>query len=212
LEKSESMSNNRGGNFLTMLPPVTRVVLILNVVIYILDFLTQYRLRMFFSLYTPDTHLFKPYQLVTHMFLHGSFFHIFFNMFTLYMFGRILESVIGSKKFFILYFTSGLGAAGLQLLAFSLQHTATMMLGASGAIFGVIAAFAVMFPNVELMFIFLPVPIKAKYLIPIIAVLTLFMGIANFSWDNIAQFAHLGGAIVGFILIMFWKKNQFKIY
>jgi len=202
---------SRGRNFLTSLPPVTRVVLLLNVIIFLVDFFTGYFLQKILALYSFNTGAFHPYQLVSHMFLHGGFGHIFFNMFALFMFGRILESVLGSKRFFILYFLSGLGAAGLQLLIYYLQDAPAVMIGASGAIFGILIAFAMMFPNVELMIIFLPIPIKAKYLIPIYAVLELFFGIANFSSDNIAHFAHLGGAIVGFILIKIWKRNQFKM-
>jgi membrane associated rhomboid family serine protease len=133
-------------------------------------------------------------------------------MFGLFMFGKVLESVLGSKRFFILYILSGLGAAILQLFIYSLQGIPTGMVGASGAVFGILIAFGMMFPNVELMFLFVPFPIKAKYLIPIYAVLELFFGIANFSGDNIAHFAHLGGAVVGFVLIKIWKSNQFKMY
>jgi membrane associated rhomboid family serine protease len=196
-------------------------------------------------------------------------------MFGLYLFGRVLENVLGSRKFFILYFVSGLAAALLQLGANYLQinglinaiaefkavgtpeyfwemaksyHFDTSpevkrlaqnwlnypdnqslaqqayvmcermvftmrnipMVGASGAVLGILAAFAVMFPNVELMIIFFPVPIKAKYLVPLYAVAELFFGIANFRLDNVAHFAHLGGAIAGFILVYYWKRNQFK--
>ena len=171
----------------------------------------------YLALFPFNSGLFNPVQLVTHMFMHWTIMHIFFNMFGLFLFGRVLESVIGSKKFFILYILSGLGAAFLQLGVFSLRYdpaTSVLapMMGASGAIFGILAAFAVMFPNVELMLIFLPIPIKAKYFIPIYAAIELFMGIGNFSGDNIAHFAHLGGAIVGFILIKIWKNNQFKMY
>jgi membrane associated rhomboid family serine protease len=211
------MNYTRGGNFLSVLPPVTRFILVANVVIFIVDFLTGGKINAYLSLYSFHTHLnnvqtFKSFQLISHMFLHGSLGHIFFNMFGLFMFGRVLESVLGSKKFFILYFLSGIGAAGLQLMIYYFQQTPAQMLGASGAIFGVLAAFAMMFPNVELMIIFIPVPIKAKYLVPIYAVLELFFGIASFKGDNIAHFAHLGGAIVGFILILIWKRKQFKIY
>jgi membrane associated rhomboid family serine protease len=206
------MNSNRGGNFLSALPPVTRVILILNVVLFLLDLLTRNVIRSYLALYSIHTNAFEPYQIISHMFMHGNFGHIFFNMFGLFMFGRVLESVLGSKKFFLLYFLSGIGAAGLQLLIYYFQQADAVMIGASGAIFGVLAAFAMMFPNVELMIIFLPVPIKAKYLVPIYAVLELFFGIASFSGDNIAHFAHLGGAIVGFFLIMIWKRKQFKIY
>jgi membrane associated rhomboid family serine protease len=202
---------SRRGGFLGVLPPVTRVVLLINILLFLIDAFTGYFLRQILALYSFKTGAFHPYQLVTHMFMHGSIGHIFFNMFGLFMFGRILESVLGSKRFFLLYFLSGFGAAGLQLLIYYFQDAPAMMIGASGAIFGILIAFAMMFPNVELMIIFLPIPIKAKYLIPIYAVLELFFGIANFRIDNIAHFAHVGGAIVGFILIKIWKRNQFKI-
>ncbi len=202
---------NRGGGILTALPPVTKVILLLNVVIFLLDLFTRHIIMQFLALYSINTGAFQPYQIVSHMFLHGGFGHIFFNMFALFMFGRVLESVLGGKKFFLLYFLSGIGAAILQLFIYYLQDAPAMMIGASGAVFGILIAFAMMFPNVELMIIFLPIPIKAKYLIPIYAVLELFFGIANFSGDNIAHFAHLGGAVVGFILIKIWKRNQFNI-
>jgi membrane associated rhomboid family serine protease len=206
------MNYSRGGNFLGAIPLVTRVILILNVVLFLLDRLMGGVITYYLALYSFDMPNFEPYQIVTHMFLHANLGHIFFNMFGLFIFGRVLESVLGGRKFFILYFASGIGAAGLQLLIYSLQHAPAIMIGASGAIFGVLAAFAMMFPNVELMIIFFPVPIKAKYLVPIYAVLELFFGIAGFKSDNIAHFAHVGGAIVGFILILIWKRNQFKIY
>lgn len=201
---------SRGGNLLTTLPPVTKVILIINIAVFIIDWLAKHVIIHYLALYSFATNAFEPYQVVTHMFLHGSLGHIFFNMFGLFMFGRVLESVLGSKKFFILYFLSGFGAAALQLFIYYLQSAPAIMIGASGAILGILAAFAVMFPNVELMIIFLPIPIKAKYLVPIYAVIELFFGVAQFRGDNIAHFAHLGGAIVGFILVMIWKKNQFR--
>lgn len=206
------MNSFNRGSILGLLPQVTKVILLINIGAFVLDFLTRDAITHFLGLYSFNTGAFRPYQLVSHMFLHANLGHIFFNMFGLFMFGKVLESVLGSKKFFILYFASGLGAAILQLLVYQLQGTPGVMIGASGAIFGILAAFAMMFPNVELMFILIPVPIKAKYLVPIYAVLELFFGIANFDKDNIAHFAHLGGAIVGFILIKIWKKNQFRIY
>jgi membrane associated rhomboid family serine protease len=206
------MNNYSRGNILSTLPQVTKVILLINIILFVADYLLRNAIIHYLGLYSIHTNAFQPYQLVSHMFLHANLGHIFFNMFGLYMFGKVLESVLGSKKFFILYFASGLGAALLQLTIYYFQGTPGLMIGASGAIFGILAAFAMMFPNVELMFLFIPVPIKAKYLVPIYAVLELFFGIANFSSDNIAHFAHLGGAIVGFILIKIWKKNQFNIY
>lgn len=197
------------------LPPVVKNILIINVIVFLADLIFKslgYTFTGWLALFTFDTGYFRPYQLVTHMFMHGGFAHIFFNMFGLVMFGKIIESVWGGKKFFILYFISGLGAAGLQLLAFNMSGIATMMVGASGAIFGILAAFAMLFPNVELMLIFLPVPIKAKYMVPGFAVLSLVFGVAGIRGDNIAHFAHLGGAIFGFLIAWYWKKNQFRIH
>jgi membrane associated rhomboid family serine protease len=204
-------SYNRGG-FLGSLPQVTKAILIINVVVFIVDYLTGERITHGLALYSIHTNYFRPVQLVTHMFLHGGFMHIFFNMFGLVMFGKVLESVLGSKKFFILYFLSGIGAAGLQLFIYYMQGIAVPMVGASGAIFGILAGFAMMFPNVELMIIPIPIPIKAKYVVLGYVALDLFGGLVSFSGDNIAHFAHLGGAIVGFLLIKYWKKNQFRIY
>jgi membrane associated rhomboid family serine protease len=212
------MNSFSRGNILSAIPPVTRFILIANVAVFILDFITGgVIVKAYLSLYSLHFHAnpvqtFKAYQLISHMFLHQNLGHIFFNMFGLFIFGRILETTLGSKKFFLLYFISGLGAAGLQLLVYYIQMQPAAMLGASGAIMGVTAAFAVMFPNVELMLIFLPIPIKAKYLIPFFLLLELFFGVANFKIDNIAHFAHLGGAIAGFIMIKIWKKKQFNIY
>ncbi len=203
-------NNRRGGNFLSALPPVVRVLLIMNVVLFVLDILARGVLKEYMALYTTNTGIFEPYQVVTHMFMHGGFWHLFMNMFGLYMFGRVLENSINSKRFFILYFLSGLGAAGLQFLVYYLQGTPGAMIGASGAIFGVVAAFAVLYPNVELMIIPIPVPVKAKYLIPGFMGLSIIMGLSNVRGDVIAHFAHLGGAIIGFALIMFWRKNRFR--
>lgn len=171
-------------------------------------------INVFLSLKPIGTEHFQPYQLVTHMFLHAGIGHLFFNMyFGLIMFGRVLEQALDSKKFFILYFLSGLGAAGLQLFAqFLLNEPGGYMVGASGAIFGVVAAFATLYPNVELQIIFIPIPIKAKYLVPGIIVISLLIGLRNINAFNIAHFAHVGGAVIGYLVTKFWKKNQFRQY
>jgi len=200
--------------FRTNLPPVVKNLLIINIIVFIVHSLSTrmgYVFTEWLALYTPDTGNFRPYQLITHMFMHAGFGHIFFNMFGLVVFGRVIESVWGSKRMFILYFVSGLGAAGLQLLVYHLMNMTAVMVGASGAIFGLLAAFALLFPNVELMLIFLPIPIKAKYMVPAFAIISLFLGVTNLG-GNIAHFAHLGGAIFGFFIALYWKKNQFRIY
>ncbi len=272
-------SFNKGGIF-GSLPQVTRSLLIINVVVFVLTALLQQStvLPYYLRLYNFQSEFFKPYQLVTHMFMHGGIFHLFFNMFGLFMFGRVLENVWGSRKFFILYMLAGLGAAFLQLginylslnvLQNSLEAFQNApspelfwkivqkyefvagneakfiaerwfenpesinifqqawnelvliktrivnipMVGASGALMGIVASFAILFPNVELMIIPIPIPIKAKYLVGGFILFDLAYGFMNFSGgSNIAHFAHLGGALVGFILVKTWKNNQFKMH
>ena len=146
------------------------------------------------------------WRLLTAMFLHGGMTHLLMNMFALYIVGRGAEVYFDTKSYISIYFFSGI-IGGLVSLYI---HPVSVGVGASGAIFGVVTAFAVLYPNVELMIIPIPVPIKAKYLIPGFIVLTFFLGLLNRSGDFIAHFAHLGGAIVGFIIIKFWKRNQFR--
>ena len=194
-------------------------------------------------------------QLFTHMFMHGNFYHILFNMFGLWMFGSPLEQMWGRRKFLFFYFSAGLGAAGLQLLAYHIEiqsvfsllgsngmtfqgfkevlssgsyNTAILqyvdeesltsaysaynssLVGASGAIYGILVAFAFSFPNSELMLLFPPIPIKAKYLVPGLILMDLFFGFSSYSLGPIAHFAHVGGAISGFLMVWYWKRNQFN--
>ncbi len=158
------------------------------------------------ALYSYDTGLFKPYQLVTHMFAHGSFFHIFFNMYALWLFGAVLEKTWGPKRFLIFYLVCGL-AAGLTQMFFVSQGAA---IGASGAVMGLLAAFAYTFPNVEFYILPIPFPIKAKYLAIIYAAIDLFGGFSG-GGDNVAHFAHLGGLAMGFILAIIWNKTDKKM-
>lgn len=150
---------------------------------------------------------FKIWQLITHMFMHDSrsFFHILFNMFTLYMFGAQLEDVWGSKRFFNFYMICGI-VAGLAQLFFG--GDGGYAVGASGAIMGVLAAFTFLFPNTPLYMMFIPIPIKAKFAIPALMALDLFGGIAKVNGDNIAHWAHLGGAAAGFLLVLLWNKTN----
>jgi len=176
--------------------------------------------------------LFRVWQLVTYMFIHGSWTHILFNMFALFSFGPILEYAIGPKRFFNLYFICGIGAALFQMLVQAYEvHALTggftvfphfaitdplvsdqlkaiyfgPVVGASGAVYGLLVAFAMLYPNLELMMLFIPVPIKAKYLIPCFIVLEIYLGFKQFGGDNVAHFAHLGGALLGFIVVKFWR-------
>lgn len=178
-----------------------------------------------------ESQKFQPYQIATHLFSHAPppmLYHILFNMFALWMFGKILENVWGGKRFLFFYLACGLGAAALHL---AIQYfrceqllqdfanndisavkahlgAAAPALGASGAIMGVMAAFAYTFPNTELYIMLIPVPVKAKWAILGMAAIDLFGGVASISGDNIAHFAHLGGALMGFIIVLIWNKTN----
>jgi len=203
------------------------------------------------ALYFPKNENFGMWQLVTHMFMHGGFAHILFNMFALWMFGTPLERMWGKKRFLAFYFLSGMGAAvfytainyyqfdniynELTLLGLTPSELQTSlseskyypsiensekllsiyqipMVGASGAIYGILVAFGVMFPNTKLMLIFLPFPIAAKYFIPALLTFDLLAGITGFSifGGSVAHFAHIGGAIIGFLLMMYWRKTLLR--
>ncbi len=237
------------------IPETIKQLLIVNVLFFIGS---QYLGPLSYdllALHYPDNDNFFAWQLVSHMFMHGSIMHIAFNMLGLWMFGSPLEQMWGSKKFLFFYFSTGLGAAGLQLLMYSItinsgstlllesgvaQQTIdkilisgsyntnileyieqdklyamyeafnATMVGASGALYGVLVAFAFLFPNAELMMIFLPIPIKAKYFVPLLIVGDLFFGFSSYSVGSIAHFAHVGGALTGFVMMWYWKKNQFN--
>jgi membrane associated rhomboid family serine protease len=266
-----------GGRFGNV-PPAVLNLLIINVILFLATSLFRnqgFDLTRWLALYYPGSEFFRPYQLITHMFMHGGVTHLFFNMFALWMFGRVLEGVWGSQRFLIYYFITGLGAAGLHLLVnyFQLgniaaeasaaintmspevfaqfvkdffprhmsnianfleawmndpsnpgyaaeatsfvQNTVSQKIniptvGASGAVFGVLLAFGMLFPNTRLMLIFPPIPIKAKWFVIGYGVIELYSGIANNPGDNVAHFAHLGGMIFGFLLIKYWNKNNRK--
>ncbi|MFM2266789.1 MAG: hypothetical protein RL757_230 [Bacteroidota bacterium] len=146
---------------------------------------------------------FYPSQILTHMFTHGNFAHIMFNMFGLITFGPPLELMLKQRRFLIIYFAAGLGAAALQWLV----TPEGSLLGASGCMFGLLAAFAMYFPNVELMLMFIPFPIKAKFFVLIYSAIELYLGMSG-SQSGVAHFAHLGGAIMAFLIILFWKKGR----
>lgn len=192
------------------IPVVTKNIIIINVILFISSryiLADKINLDIYLSLFDIGSPYFKPHQLITHMFMHADESHIFFNMFGLYMFGSILENVWGAKRFLNFYLLCGLGAALLQLGIDYYNNSNSVMLGASGAIFGLLAAFAMMFPN-TMLHIYFMFPIKAKYFVLIYAAAELFMGISPTQQDGIAHFAHLGGAAVGAIIVLLWKKNR----
>ena len=237
-------------SFLADLPTVVKNLLIINALMFLITYVLEMRgvqLSNYLGLHYYKSDLFQPIQIVTHMFMHGSFMHILFNMYALWMFGKVLEQVWGPKRFFIYYTITGLGAAFLHLLVMHLQITDLLhtmspekvnivmsqgaeviasnqnyrdfdmahfnmlyngaTVGASGAVFGLLLAFGMIFPNIELMLMFVPIPIKAKYFVMGYGLIELFSGVANRAGDNTAHFAHLGGMIFGFLLIKFWNKK-----
>ena len=199
------MAFNNNGNRLQQTTPVVLNLIIINVLVFIIQMMfdgPDEQITRKIALFPYDTEYFKPYQLVTHMFAHGGFFHLFFNMFVLWMFGTMLERIWGPKRFFIFYFACGLAAGVAHLL---LQNAPAV--GASGAIMGLFAAYAYLFPNTQLIIFPIPVPVKAKYAVAIMAAFDLFGGVYS-TGSNIAHFAHLGGLAMGFILVLIWNKTN----
>ena len=200
--------NSYGNRFQQTTPVVLNLIIINALVFFIQAFFDgpNEEITRKIALFPYNDPSFKPYQLVTHMFAHGGFFHLFFNMFVLWMFGSMLERVWGPKRFFIFYFACGLAAGIAHLL---LQNAPAV--GASGAIMGLFAAFAYLFPNTQLIIFPIPVPVKAKYAVAIMAAFDLFGGVYS-AGSNIAHFAHLGGLAMGFILVLIWNKTNKKTF
>jgi membrane associated rhomboid family serine protease len=219
------------------IPPVVKNLLIANVLAFIAQKTfgesTSFSIENVFALHAVQSVYFRPHQLVTYLFLHGSFSHIFFNMFALWMFGATLENFWGPKRFLIFYMACGIGAGLFHLFVLWRQMAPVMdlfhqysiseqqellydptfrvneaTLGASGAVFGCLAAFGYLFPNTPMIIIPIPVPIKAKWLVLLYAGMELFLGIQNSAGDNVAHWAHLGGAVVGILLVLYWKKHD----
>ncbi len=191
-------------------PPIVLNLIIINVIVFVaqLVFDSSFHLTELFALYPYASGLFKPYQLVTFMFTHSpnNFFHIIFNMYALWIFGSPLERVWGPKRFLIFYLICGLASGLAQMFL-----TNGAAIGASGAIMGLLAGFAYLFPNTEFFIIPFPFPIKAKYLAAVYAAIDLFGGFSG--GDDIAHFAHLGGLAMGFILVIIWNKtNKQRFY
>lgn len=220
-------SYNRGG-FLSNIPVATKNIIIINVLVMIMTSLNGDFMYEKFALFYPTSPFFHWWQPVTHMFMHGGFWHLFFNMYTLYFFGRVLEERWGAKKFLIFYFVTGLGAAlvhtGVEWLqvhhwmsqvadgSFAAQakiHALKMTptVGASGAIYGVLMGFAMLYPDAVLSLIFPPISMKAKWFVLVFGGIELLTGVTGVG-GGIAHFAHLGGLIFGYLLILYWKKKR----
>lgn len=215
------------------LTPVVKNLLIINIIFFVATLVLGDRFDMvrWLSIFYFDSPFFRPWQIITYMFMHGGWGHIFFNMFGLFMFGPILEYSLGSKRFLNFYFVCGIGAILLQMAvqayevyhitgAFTVAHAQfqptpeqyeklkeiydTPTLGASGALFGILVAFGVLYPNMELLIFFIPMPIKAKYVITFYVLYEIYDSVFQQPGDNVAHFAHLGGALFGFLLIKLW--------
>jgi len=202
------MFNSSNSSFYNGIPIVTRNLLIINLIVWGACNLFHFPLADILGLHDLSGGDFYLYQLITYQFTHVAFFHLFFNMFALYMFGRVLESYWGPSRFFTYYMITGIGAGLIQLAVCYFQNIPFIAIGASGAVFGILLAFGMIFPNTPLMIIPFPFPIKAKYLVIGYGVLELSMGFANRSGDNVAHFAHLGGMLFGIILILYWRKKN----
>ena len=217
---------NRGG-FLSNIPAAVKNIIIINILIMIMTALNEELMVEMFALFYPTSPFFHWWQPVTHMFMHGGFFHLFFNMYTLFIFGSVLERVWGPRKFLTFYFVTGLGAAAIHTgvewiqmqewmtqaaegsrSALASVHALKMTptLGASGAIYGILMGYAMLFPDTLLTLVFPPVSLKAKWFVLIFAAIELLTGITG-TGGGIAHFAHLGGLIFGYILIRMWKRN-----
>lgn len=195
------------------LTPVVRNLIIINTAIFLLQvILPGLHVTEYLSLWNIRTEFFKPYQLFTYMFVHSpeGFTHIFFNMLTLVFIGPILENFMGQKRFLIFYVVCGIGAGVFNVLIdlFFGAGTFGIMLGASGAIYGVLMGFGMVFPNMEIMLLIPPIPIKAKYLVFLLGGMTFLLDRSG----SVAHFAHLGGVIVAFILIRIWGTSGGRYY
>lgn len=231
------------------IPPVTKNLLAINILIWAIMALLPkvgHALDAQLALYYIESPAFKPFQLITYMFLHSGFTHLFFNMFALWMFGSVIERALGSKRFLIYYLSCGFGAAliqegvfaimiakyhsiftpeefelivkrGLNLIQTGYNYTDPsagalnalvngQVVGASGAIYGVLLAFGMLFPNQPIYLMFIPIPIKAKWMVLGYGVLELFLGISGAA-SNVAHWAHLGGMLIGVFMILYWKKR-----
>ena len=223
-----SYDNQGRGGLMANVPTAIKNIIIINVLVMIMTSLNENFMYEKFALFYPTSPFFHWWQPVTHMFMHGGFWHLFFNMYTLYIFGSVLERVWGTRKFLVFYFVTGLGAAlihtGVEWIqmqswlsqaaegsaaALSSIHALKMTptVGASGAIYGVLMGYAMLYPDSVLTLIFPPVSMKAKWFVLIFAAIELLTGVTG-TGGGIAHFAHLGGLIFGYLLILYWKRNH----
>ena len=220
------MSDYRPQSF-RFLPPVVKNLLIINVIFFLLDSTFGnfgINLTRLLGLHYPLSENFFPTQYFTYLFMHGNFPHLFFNMFALWMFGYTLENAWGSKRFLFFFLFCGVGAGFIQNIVVAYEvwnftqlgyHPVSVarymnnavVIGASGSVYGILLAFGMMYPNMKVYLYFL-FPVKVKYFVCFLGLLALFSGLGGGGGSNIAHFAHLGGMLFGFILIMYWRKHR----
>ncbi|MBQ0006565.1 MAG: rhomboid family intramembrane serine protease [Alistipes sp.] len=204
------------------MPPVTRNIIILNVIMMGLTWITGNWMFQRCSLFYFTSAFFRPYQFISYLFMHGGFLHLFFNMYTLYFFGSQLEGIWGAKKFFLYYMICGIGAGLCNEAVFAIQVSANPTsnlfigqiptVGASGAIYGLLLAYGMLFPDRVIQLIFPPIAMKAKWFVVIFGVLELIFGLSSgITGSNVAHFAHLGGMLFGLVIILIWKRDG-KLY
>ena len=196
-----------------ILPTIIKNLIIINVLVFFAQNVFtaprfDFSIDDWFALHSLHSPLFKPWQLITHIFMHGSFNHILFNMFTLWMFGNVIENIWGEKRFLVFYFVCGLGAGLIHLIYLNFVNDLySATLGASGAIAGIIAAFIYLFPN-SLIYIYFLIPVKAKWLGILYFLYELYNGVFGSSSDTIAHWAHIGGGVIGLLLTYLWTKKR----
>lgn len=188
------------------LPSAVKHIMIISLCMMIMTYLNEPLMARLFAL-NPITFIKRPWQLVTYMFMHGNFAHLFFNMYTLYVFGTVLERVWGTRKFLLYYFVTGIGAALVHIGVQWLTGDFALTVGASGAIYGILMGYAMLYPDSTLMLILPPVSVKAKWLVLIFAGVELLLGVTG-TQAGVAHFAHLGGLVFGLFLILYWKKTH----
>ena len=190
-----------------MLPPVTRALIIANVIAFLLEFVAMDPLIQFGALWPTDSPYFRPWQLVSYAFLHENLPHIAFNMFGVFMFGRPLEMLWGGRRFALYYLACILSAAGTQLLVQNLSGAGESVIGASGGVFGLLLGFAWYFPRAEFLLLIPPIPLPAWLLATLYGGLELFLGVTG-NQPGVAHFAHLGGMLGGALAILYWRARR----
>lgn len=217
----------RGGGLFANTPSATKNLVIINLAVFVATLINKDFMYSAFALYYPSSQYFHWWQIFTHMFMHGGVWHIFFNMYALWIFGSAVERTIGTKKFLWLYFICGLGSAAMHLGAMYVEQQALLSqiadgsqraltayasikniptVGASGAIYGLLMAYAMLYPQDRLTLIFPPISLSAKTWVIIFAAIELFTGIRGVA-DGVAHFAHLGGMLIGWLMILLWRKR-----